>query len=277
MLEWNLGEENTQSFEEQLAMAAYLRSIDAYGHNIVLHTYPQQQDKKYLPWLGKEPLTGLSLQNMWDQVHKRTLLWVRMSRESGRPWVVANDEQGQADQGVPPDPGYEGFEGSVTMKNGQTYDLHDVRKRTLWGNLMAGGAGVMYYFGYKLPANDLQCEDFRSRDASWEYCRIAKDFLTENQIPFNKMQNMNALVGNAKDDFGPWCLAEPGRIYLVYLPEGGKVALDLSQETVEFDAFWFDPEKGGELTPVDVATQKASCEFDAGNPGKDRVLLLKAK
>ena len=277
MLEWNLGEENTQSFEEQLAMASYLGELDAYGHNIVLHTYPQQQDMKYEPWLGQKPLTGLSLQNMWDQVHKRTLLWVRKSRESGRPWVVANDEQGQADQGVPPDPGYEDFGGEVTMKNGQTYDLHDVRKRTLWGNVMAGGAGVMYYFGYKLPANDLQCEDFRSRDKSWDYCRIAKDFLSEHEIPINKMRNMNALVGNAKDDYGPWCLAEPGSVYLVYLPEGGKVALDLSQETVEFKAFWFDPEKGGELTPVDVAKQKASCEFDAGNPGKDRVLLLKAK
>ncbi len=29
--------------------------------------------------------------------------------------------------------------------------MHDVRKLCLWGNLMAGGAGVEYYFGYKLP------------------------------------------------------------------------------------------------------------------------------
>jgi len=277
MLEWNLGEENTQSHEEQLAMAEYLKSIDAYGHNIVLHTYPDQQDKKYEPWVGKAPLTGLSLQNMWNQVHKRTLLWVNKSRESGRPWVVANDEQGQADQGVPPDPGYEGFNGTVTMKNGQEYDLHDIRKKTLWGNLMAGGAGVMYYFGYKLPANDLQCEDFRSRDKSWDYCRIAAHFLSEHQIPIHQMQNMNGIVGNQKNGYGPWCLAKPGSVYLIYLPEGGKVSVDLSKESSEFDAFWFEPEKGGELTATNVANQKAACDFDAGNPGKDRVLLLKVK
>jgi len=277
MLEWNLGEENTQTFEEQMAMASYISSVDAYGHNISLHTYPNEQEKKYDPWVGKAPLTGLSLQNMWNHVHKRTLQWARKSRESGRLWVLANDEQGQADQGVPPDPGYENFGGTVTMKNGTTYDLHDIRKQTLWGNLMAGGAGVMYYYGYKLPANDLKCEDFRSRDKSWDYCRIAKDFLAENQIPFNEMQNMNGLVGNKDDSYGAWCLAKPGSVYLVYLPEGGKVTLDLSNETKEFDAFWFDPEKGGQLTPAEVASQKAATEFDAGNPGKDRVLLLRAK
>jgi len=277
MLEWNLGEENTQSFEEQMAMAKYLHSIDAYGHNIVLHTYPQQQNGKYDPWVGQAPLTGLSLQNMWNQVHKRTLHWARKSRESGRLWVLANDEQGQADQGVPPDPGYADFSGTVKMKNGQTYDLHDVRKQTLWGNLMAGGAGVMYYFGYQLPENDLKAEDFRSRDKSWDYCRIASQFLAENEIPINEMQNMNALVGNNDDSYSPWCLAKPGSVYLVYLPEGGKVTLDLSNDSKEYNAFWFDPEKGGNLVPTEVATQNAASEFDAGNPGKDRVLLLRAK
>ena len=37
----------------------------------------------------------------------------------------------------------------------------DVRRHTLWGTLMAGGAGVEYCFGYSLPQNDLQREDWR--------------------------------------------------------------------------------------------------------------------
>ena len=41
---------------------------------------------------------------------------------------------------------------------------------------MAGGAGVEYYFGYWLPENDLVAENFRSRDKSWDYGRIALDF-----------------------------------------------------------------------------------------------------
>ena len=277
-LEWNIGEENTQSFDEQLQMAQYLRELDAYNHNLVLHTYPQQQDQKYEPWLGKRPLTGSSLQNMWDQVHRKTLRWIRKSNEAGRPWVVANDEQGQADQGVPPDPGYANFGGSVTMENGQTYDLHDIRKRTLWGNLMAGGAGVMYYFGYKLPENDLACEDLRSRDQSWDFCRIAKDFVQSENIPIDQMKNQNGLVGNEKDDYGPWCLTKPGEIYLVYLPEGGDVDVDLSAETVEFDAFWFDPRTGGDLKPTGIANQKAACKFSSpGEDGQDWLLVLQKK
>ena len=53
---------------------------------------------------------------------------------------------------------------------------------------MAGGAGVEYYFGYKLPQNDLVCQDFRSRDKSWDYCRIALNFFHQNDVPFHEMK-----------------------------------------------------------------------------------------
>ena len=175
-LNWNLGEENTQSTEQQNAMAGYIRELDPYDHLIVVHTYPNQQDQVYPPLLGKtSAITGTSLQNGWDQVHQRTLKWIAESKQAGRPWVVANDEQGPADMGVPPDPGYQGSDGKARQGK-RTYDLHDIRKQTLWGNLMAGGAGVEYYFGYTLPQNDLRCEDFRSRERSWEYCAIALRF-----------------------------------------------------------------------------------------------------
>jgi len=48
---------------------------------------------------------------------------------------------------------------------------------------MAGGAGVECYFGYQLPENDLLLEDFRSRDQSWDYCRIALGFFRDHAIP----------------------------------------------------------------------------------------------
>ena len=114
------------------------------------------------------------------QTHQRTLKWVTESAKAGKPWVVANDEQGGADTGVPPDLGYEGYDGKKKDGNAvQTTD--DIRKATLWGNLMAGGAGVEYYFGYQLPQNDLVCEDWRSRDKSWDYCRIALEFFRDEQ------------------------------------------------------------------------------------------------
>lgn len=234
-IEWNLGEENTQSFDEQVAMANYIRKLDVYDNLIVLHTYPDQQEKKYSAHLGENSvLTGLSLQNDWRQTHQKTLYWIRESAKNQFPWVVCNDEQGKASHGVPPDKGFQNFSGDAPFGKNQTYDANDIRKRTLWGNLMAGGGGVMYYFGYKLPENDLKCEDFRSREKSWGYCRIVNTFLQQQKIPLNEMINSNSIVGNPGNEFGPLCLAKENEVYLVYAPKGEKVTLDLRNVDREF-------------------------------------------
>ena len=131
----------------------------------------------------------------------------------------------------------------------KAYTMHDIRKLCLWGTLMAGGAGVEYYFGYQLPENDLVCEDFRSRDKSWDYCRIALDFFAANKVPFWEMKNADSLVGNARNDNSKYCLAKAGEIYLVYLPNGGatELELDLSEARGRFAVSWFNPRVGGSL------------------------------
>jgi len=63
------------------------------------------QERVYEPLLGDQSaLTGASLQNAWNETHERTHKWVTASAAAGRPWVVANDEQGSARTGGPPDP-----------------------------------------------------------------------------------------------------------------------------------------------------------------------------
>ncbi|MBX2812934.1 MAG: DUF5060 domain-containing protein [Myxococcales bacterium] len=248
-LNWNLGEESTQSSEEQRLMAAYIEQNDPYGHPIVLHTYPNEQELVYEPLLGQaSALTGVSLQNDWNRTHERSVLWIKKSAETGKPWVVANDEQGPASLGVPPDPGYEGFDGrGVDEEKSHAYDLHDTRRYTLWGNLMAGGAGVEYYFGYELPQNDLLAEDFRSRDRSWDFCRHALQFFQREKIPFWDMHTADELVGNPEHNNSVYALAKPGVIYLVYLPQGGEAHIDLEQVAGEFDLAWYNPRDGGPL------------------------------
>jgi hypothetical protein len=213
----------------------------------VVHTFPNDQDRVYPPLLGPtSALTGASLQNPWRTAHARTLHWIGESAKAGKPWVVCNDEQNPAALGVPPDPGYKGSDGKAAEKD-RSYDLHDIRKATLWGTLLAGGAGVEYYFGYRLPENDLACEDFRSREQSWNYCRIALQFFREQKVPFWEMQNADALVGNAKHDNSRYCFAKAGETYLVYLPAGGAAQLDLAGAAGEFSVGWFNPRAGGAL------------------------------
>jgi len=288
-LNWNLGEENTQSTEEINDMIGYIRATDPYQHHVVIHTFPPQQDKVYTPLLGdKSQLTGASLQNGWNAAHQRTLKWVIESAAAGKPWVVANDEQGPASLGAPPDPGYQGFDGIArtrqapeanAKKKGKKqepsseetsgYTLDDVRKATLWGNLMAGGAGVEYYFGYQLPQNDLVCEDWRSRDKSWDYARIALEFFRDNRIPFWEMKNANALIGNTKNDNSKYCLAKAGEVYLVFLPKGGTAELDLSAARGKFTVKWFDSRVGGKLADGSVKSVKGGGTVALGNPPTD--------
>jgi hypothetical protein len=255
-LNWNIGEENTQSSEQQLAMASSLRDTDPYGgHHIVVHAFPNAQEDTYPALLGsRSPFTGASLQMAWNRVHERTLRWTLASSQAKKPWVVANDEQGPAGLGVPPDPGYLGFAGQDAQGRDVGYTLHDIRKYTLWGNLMAGGAGVEYYFGYGLPDNDLVAENFRSRDKSWGYGRIAIDFFHSQNIPFWEMVNADGLVGNQMHDNSRYCFAKANNVYLVYLPSGGTTMLDLSTATGQFTVKWFDPRTGGELKRGSVST-----------------------
>ena len=263
-LNWNIGEENTQSSEEVRDMVKYLHDTDPYDHHIVLHTFPPQLDEVYRPLMGdKSLLTGVSMQTGWKMSHKKTLQWRAESAAASRAWVVAHDEQNPAGLGVPPDPGYKGHSGIAEEKdskgkvgegftNSDAYTMHDIRKTLVWGHYLAGGAGLEYYFGYKLPENDLNCEDFRSRDKSWDYCRIALDFFREQKIPLTAMSNANALIGNTKDDNSKYCFAKPGELYLVYLPNGGSTGLDLTVVKGSFSVKWFNPREGGALTASDT-------------------------
>ena len=267
-LNWNIGEENTQSSEQQLAMAINLRDTDPYGgHHIVVHTFPNRQEAIYPALLGRQsPFTGASLQMAWNAVHERTLRWLRASAQANKPWVAANDEQGPAGLGVPPDPGYRDFAGKDGQGRDVGYTLHDIRKNVLWGNLMAGGAGIEYYFGYGLPDNDLVAENFRSRDKSWDYGRIAIDFFHSHKIPFWEMSNADELVGNVQHDNSRYCFAKANDVYLVYLPSGGTTALDLSKASGQFTVSWFDPRNGGPLKRGSVSTVKGGASAPLGEP-----------
>jgi hypothetical protein len=272
-LNWNLGEENTQTPDEQRAMAQFIHDTDPYRHLLVIHSFPNQQDEVYGALIGKQSvLTGASTQNSWKAAHQWTLKWVRASAAAGRPWVVCNDEQNPANQGVPPDPGYKGFAGLNTLGKPVGYDLHDIRKNTLWGTFMAGGAGVEYYFGYQLPENDLLLEDFRSRDKSWDYCRIALGFFRDQKIPLEKMSNANELVGNIAHDNSVYCFAQPNALYLVYLPQGGSATLDLTAAAGDFALAWFNPRDGGPLTAAIPATGGAKLTLNA--PSADDWLAI---
>jgi len=269
-LNWNLGEENTQTTVQQRAMIDYIAATDPYDHPIVVHTFPDQQDKVYRPLLGvRSKLTGVSLQNSsLNTTHRQTVKWVRLSEQAGKPWVVAFDESGSAAHAQCPDLGYQGYDGR-DRQGKMTHTQHDVRKKTLWGVLMAGGGGNEYYFGYRYVENDLVCEDWRSRDASWDYCRIAIGFFFDNEIPFWEMTHADQRVGNPDHDHGNYCFAKSGDTYVVYLPDGGTAELDLTDAPGRYRVEWFDPRSGGDLQTGSVSELDGGASRSLGQPPND--------
>ncbi len=213
-------------------------------------------------------LTGASIQSHYSECHATVLKWVEASGKTERPWVAGHDEQGNPGTGVPPDPGFEGFSGQARSKD-SVYDLHDVRKFVLWGTLMAGGVGVEYYFGHRLPQNDIVCEDWRSREKAWEYGRIALAFFRGQLSPFWEMSNRDALAGNTLHDNSRYCFAKEGELYLVYLPSGGEAALSLDAVRSEFSVEWFNPRMGGALEAGSVHSVSGGGEVSLGMPPTD--------
>ena len=247
-LVWNLGEENTNTDAQRRQFAQYIHRLDPYGHPIVVHTFPGQYEKVYQPLLGFPHFHGPSLQmgNM-RQTYQETLRWVQRSAQAGRKWIVCLDEIGPAEVGVQPD--------SVDPTH------HEVRRYALWANLMAGGAGCEWYFGYKYPHNDLTCEDFRSRENLWTQTRYARQFF--ERLPLERMRPEPKLVRPAS----AWCFAEPGEIYVVYLPEGGTAELDLKSGS--YTVQWYNPREGGPLRTGSIRTVQGPGFRSLGKPPTD--------
>jgi hypothetical protein len=259
---WNLGEENNTPDKDRKEIAAYIRALDPYDHPITVHTHNNQAPGFYKGILGDPCFEASSIQSEMDRYHGDAVALRRLSAEAGRKWAIFGDEQASASHGVVPD-----------AKDPN----HDrPRKLALWGNLMGGGSGVEWYFGYQFPNMDINCEDWRSRDIMWDQTRYALEFFHKN-LPFWKMVPDDALVSAEK----AYCFAKPGQIYAVYLPTGGTTKLDLGNSSKTFTVQWYNPRTGGELQTGIIKDIKGPGSVDIGlpanEPGKDWVALIKLK
>ena len=70
---------------------------------------------------------------------------------------------------------------------------------------------------------------------------------------FAERMNLAAMRPAGELASSKYCLADPGREYLVYLPSGGAVTVDLSGAKGELAAEWFDPAREARATAGHVA------------------------
>jgi len=269
-LNWNIGEESgdwaknhktpPMNTTQRLAAAEYFYQNDPYRHHVVIHCPPAFDDI-----LGSESkYTGLSVQLGTDEfrnVHESALKWLKLSKEAGKQWAVSMDETG-------------GAQHSLLMDSEDPN--HDMaRINSLWGSFLAGAWGNEFYFGYAHPHSDLTCEDFRTRDLFWNQCKYLLDFFEDNQIQVQETENYTDLVQK-----GDYCLANPGKMYIVFL-RNGSGTINLENQTGEFMVKWFDPRNGGTIQSGKVTSvQGGKVQNIIGAPSdanKDWVVLLSKK
>lgn len=281
---WNLGEENGpadfspdgQTTAQRKAMASYLKQSDPYRHPVLIHTHATEEGKDdILPdLLGHQPLDGVSFQVAQPEtVHHEVIRWRKKSKQAGHPWLISMDEIGMWHTGAVPD--------DVDSRR------DDLRRHVLWGSLMAGAAGVEWYFGAKFPHNDLTSEDWRARESMWRQTKHALDFF-ESNLPYWEMEPTEDLASNPE----AFCFAKPGEVYALYVPAGSlvnqdRLALNLGSNSGTFTVEWFDPVSGGALQEGTVKEVSSSQQADLGlppgrpahdgTPERDWVVLVKAK
>ena len=226
---WNLGEENTNTVEQVKAFCDYFAKHDPYNHPKALHTVPYAWDTLYGPMLGYPTFEMLSVQTRDDYsvIYPQTVKWIERSRAHGREWPVFIDEPGIAWQGLEPD-------------DQQPNNQGIMRKFALYPNLMAGGSGVEWYFGYDRPHSDLTCQDWRTRDQFWDIARYSIEVM--GQLPLAEMHPRNELLNvNAGDAY---CLAAEGNTYAVYFREWRASTIDLREHPGTYMVRWFNPRTG---------------------------------
>jgi len=266
-LNWNIGEESgdwaknhrtpPMNTTQRLAAAEYFYQNDPYHHHIVIHNPPAFNDI-FVPGVK---YTGLSVQlgtQQYRNVHENTSRWLKLSKESGKQFAVAMDETGGAQHGL------------LTDIEDAKHD--SARINSLWGSFLAGAWGNEFYFGYDHPHSDLTCEDYRSRDLFWNQCKYLLDFFEGNNIAITETENYTDLVNK-----GDYCLANPGKMYIVFL-RNGSGTINLKSQRGEFSINWFDPRNGGALQSGAIMKIKGGSvqklEGAPSEPNKDWVILL---
>ncbi|MCK5174188.1 MAG: DUF5060 domain-containing protein, partial [Planctomycetes bacterium] len=254
-LNWNLGEEiNNASTAQKAAWANYFWTHDPYQHHIVIHN-----GKDHFDLLGSaSKLTGFSLQTNkpdFSRVHDRTREYIDKSIAAGKRWVVACDEPGDAQHSL------------ITDAEDPAHD--NARKNALWGNIMAGGAGLEWYFGYKHPHSDLTCQDYSTREKMWNQCRYALEFFKEYEIPFWDMECGDEMTANTDD----YVFYKPGEIYLIYLKHGGKVQIEAAGGRFSYGLF--NPRTGEGLDGLlRAGSAKAGKKLEVTAPDNNDWLLV---
>lgn len=224
-LVWDVGKESyhlareTGGHEYTLDRMELIRRSDAHGHLVTVHD-PEADSA------GRESPPDEAADFVSDQVHLGDV--GEYNREAVRRW------RGRARPYMNIEYGYE--EGAEPIRTYRSATTRPWPTILVWTYAIYLGGGYPCYY-YTNAAWDLV--KWEPEPPGWRRYRYLADLLASLDI--NAMSPDNELVRRGL------CLAEPGRQYLVFLPEGGDTALDLTDlGAAQADCLWLDAYTGDE-------------------------------
>lgn len=231
---WDLGNEHNEFRKPDWApqMGEMVKKWDPYNRLCSAHAYAD--------WIyGDQPWADYIITQQYGNCAEVNN-WALKYRDIPKPYV--NEEYG--------------YEGNLD-KPGHGHNADWVRK-CHWSIAMAGGyatygdwSQAAFYSGHigqgKGPADLRRLREILER------------------VPFSEMQPRNDLVGD-----GAFCLAKPGEVYVVYLPDGGETALQVEPLMSGFTIFWLDPRSDMSVSmSVDIDPDALKREDSAGKTGME--------
>lgn len=204
-------------------MGTFLRRCDPYAHLMSVHGFGDFRFRASA-W------ADYALYQSWDEAGGYAFMLQNRREQdaTGRPMPQVNEEYGYEDH-------YPQGWGGARVAPARNADN---RRRLAWEMTMAGG----YQTTGESGANGLGGWTNGRGDASMTLLKshaILMDFFTS--FEWWKVNPMPELAG------GAMCLAEPGKRYVVYLPNGGSVTMSIDGRA--FAAQWFNP-RSGEYAPA---------------------------
>ncbi len=241
-LQWNLGEENTNTAAQERSFATYIKSQDPYDHAVFMHTYPNEHDR-YDDLLGYEDFDGPTLQyggipeSENGGLYGETRDWIAESKKAGVTWVVTATEASGGDAPTP---------------NTQV----TARQRIYWmyAIAMAGGGGFEWYLKNNGAghAYDLAVEDLREFDAHWQqsghFVRLFNELVPGDGADLQTFEIDNDATSSTTD----WVLASGENQFLIFLRDGGETSLDATGGGA-LRVTWFNPRNGETTEGVTIS------------------------
>lgn len=218
-LVWNLCEEydikHPFTPEEIRSFADYLAALDPYDHPITVHQFEDPMIS-WTPFLGDDRFSLTSFQYAQDPTAgfgSEVEHWRSMSLAAGHPIPICLDEIRM-----------------TTLSN-----FNEQRRELIWPTYVSGG-----HIEFILSSL-LLTEDFRAYEPLWDSMRYARELM--EWVPYSTMKARDELLQGSGQEH---CLAKEGEQYLIYLPDGGDVLIDLrsSRYLDQFRVDWFNTRTG---------------------------------